>query len=852
MNTSLPGFARFSRLILAGIGLASPGFAQTKPDPTLSNPAQLSSPIRRAQPLDTLLVSGASGTTLTVSDGAGTEYVRRAVRPAVPFAVGGALGTHVVRVTDGQGRKTELFRFAVEASTSIHDGGYYGPMFELFRRGIEENEEVGSTVWNGKPYRYFVPWILDHGHTMRGQKYFRGYGSEFVDLLRETQRTDGMIYSFVHHTPNPEYFLTRDKFSGYTQKIGDRYFTRQPTENHPEYMYVNTVYQCWKSGGDLAWLTKTLPSAARALDYAPNDPARWSQRFQLLKRVYTIDSWDFAVDDEYLPNLGLTNSMIIGPVKSKFGVFFGDNTGYIAACFELTEMLESIGQATEAKKYRERGESLKARLDQLAWNGRFYTHFIDEDPSVKRNLGVDERLQLAQSNAYSLNRPLDPTQRKAILDSYLGLKSNLPVGSPGEWYSIFPPFGRGFGAHNEIWQYMNGGVGGHVAGELARGAFESGYETYGADILNRLFELGKKYDNKIYFAYTGSMPPPPAPPVFKPLDLAPLANMDTWDLGGTGVFSWMQSKKGDDLRELPVGEQTLANVRFNLLDPAKNNRRAVVAVSRKTGYPATVEVPVNDTTACVYLLHTASKPASENIVGSVTFVYADGSRKTQYLISGKHLTYWWFPALKTDHSGVAWRGKNPVTEGVGLSWCALNNPEPRKKLSKLVFTAPENEGIYTLLGLTLATKPHYVPVKAPSYGGPDNWAAATAMAALVEGLAGIKDAPTSQAYARPVLAPRWGETRSDTVAVTICYPASGGYVAYRYTHDRARKQLHLTTTGSGKTLRYHLLLPEKATAVRSVRVDGKPVTFATSTVEKSVYADFEVASGAPQRVVLAY
>jgi hypothetical protein len=117
----------------------------------------------------------------------------------------------------------------------------------------------------------------------------------------------------------------------------------------------------------------------------------------------------------------------------------------------------------------------------MAWNGKFYTHFIDEDPTVKRNLGVDEKSQIAQSNAYSLNRDIRPDQQKAIIETYLNLKNNLPVGSPGEWYAIYPPFQRGFGSHGEIWQYMNGGVGGHVAGELALGAYHAGYEQYGTD-----------------------------------------------------------------------------------------------------------------------------------------------------------------------------------------------------------------------------------------------------------------------------------------------------------------------------------------------------------------------------------
>ena len=34
---------------------------------------------------------------------------------------------------------------------------------------------------------------------------------------------------------------------------------------------------------------------------------------------------------------------------------------------------------------------------------------------------------------------------------------------------------------------MNGGVAGHAAGELARGAYENGYENYGSEILNKFY-----------------------------------------------------------------------------------------------------------------------------------------------------------------------------------------------------------------------------------------------------------------------------------------------------------------------------------------------------------------------------
>jgi hypothetical protein len=279
----------------------------------------------------------------------------------------------------------------------------------------DAKEGTYPITWNGKTYHVVVPWVLDNFHTNKGLQYFLPNGKELVDIMRQSQRDDGMIYSFIQYMPNADYWLTRDKFSGYSKMIGDKVFVRQPTENHPEYVYVNTIYACWKSNGDDEWMKKNLSSASRALNYCLADRARWSSRFGLLKRVYTIDSWDFAVEDEYLPDIGITNSMIIDPDKSKFGVFFGDNTGYITACYQLAEMMQYSGDAKNASLFKKRGDELKDRLDKLAWNGKFFTHFIDEDPAVVRKLGVDEKAQVAQSNAYSLNRDITAVQSKAII-----------------------------------------------------------------------------------------------------------------------------------------------------------------------------------------------------------------------------------------------------------------------------------------------------------------------------------------------------------------------------------------------------------------------------------------------------
>ena len=182
-------------------------------------------------------------------------------------------------------------------------------------------------------------------------------------------------------------------------------------------------------------MKESLASAAAALNYVATDSLRWSFKYQLLKRGLTIDSWDFQVDDEYTPKLGTGNPMLVVYGKTKFGIFYGDNTGYIQACNELAEMYRHAGKNAEAAQFTQRAKDISNRLNALCWNGKFFTHFMEEDSTVKRNLGVDMSTQFSQSNAYSLNRGLPHDQSVSIIKSYLDLKNHLPIGAPAEWYS---------------------------------------------------------------------------------------------------------------------------------------------------------------------------------------------------------------------------------------------------------------------------------------------------------------------------------------------------------------------------------------------------------------------------------
>jgi hypothetical protein len=800
-------------------------------------------PASVAKPFDEVVVSCPIDGSIVVSDGEGKIYFRSTVHQRISFLAGGSAGIHKIKYIDSNNAVIDSASFILETHTTIDDGGKYHELFNMLHDGMFGNgrKGYGAINWQGKNYKFYVPWDLDNNNVLNGMQYFLPYGAEFTDLLRETQRKDGMIWSFVRGGKDGyHYYETAYDWINFFRKDSDAWFVRQPVDNHSDYNYVNQFYKHWKASGDNQWLAKTIASAALALDYCYTDSIRWSKRFQLLKRPYCIDSWDFQVEDEYTPEAPISPAMVVVPGKTKFGVFFGDNTGYFEACNQVAEMYDTLGETEKATIYRERGKAILENLIKVSWNGRFFTHFIDEDSTVKRNLGVDEKSQIAQGNMYSINRGLPHEMNVAIIKTYMQLKENLPVGSPGEWYSIYPPFERGFGDHNEKWQYMNGGIAGHAIGELAKGAYESGYENYASDIMNRFYDLGKKYNNKIYFSYTGSIPLPPPPPVFQPIDISKQANMDLWDKGSNQSLNWMGAEKasGNDMRGLPTGKQTFQGINFNVIDPEVNNRKAVIAVSVNNGLPREVEVPVNKNAGAVYLLHSSSDNVPSNVASAITFIYADGSEASQYLFKQKEVTNWWFPELYSEKAGVAWTGPNLKSTKVGVCWAAINNPHPEKTINKLKFSAPLEGGIYAVIGITLADRAFYIAPKGESYGGPDNWAAANGMSALVEGLAGVKN--KGLAFNQTKLSPRWISAGIDSVNVTVQLAASNTYIAYQYKYNKKSGNLSMIISGSGNNIDMHVLLPENTRKISSVQINGKSVPYKISTIESAKYADFDI------------
>lgn len=378
-----------------------------------------------------------------------------------------------------------------------------------------------------------------------------------------------------------------------------------------------------------------LDNALKAVEYSTKDNYRWSKKYKLLKRGYTIDTWDFQTTEDTA--IAGNDIMVVYPGKTRFGIMFGDNTGMAASCAYLAEMLHFTGRDDEAKIIADLGQSIKQRLDDLAWNGKYYTHHIPEDPSVIRDLGVDEKSQVSLSNAYSLNRGLDHDKCAAIIKTYQAIREQMPVSSPGEWYTIYPPFEKGFGKYDSSskWEYMNGGVTSIVAGELAHGAFEHGFEMYGADILKRTGELAEKTGNYLHCAYRGAMPQIPQRN-FTTLSFKEIANV---------VYPPREAKRDENAFGYGAKNGILPfhGIPFEVPN-TENNILTGIDLSLKEGETPEVTIKVNQQAASIYFLHSRENGP---IAGTATLKYEDGTEFIDYITTDK-VGFWW--SEKNQHN----------------------------------------------------------------------------------------------------------------------------------------------------------------------------------------------------------
>ncbi|MFH0756740.1 MAG: hypothetical protein V2B15_05600 [Bacteroidota bacterium] len=813
------------------------------------------------EPLDHLKINSSRNGILKVCDSQFRFYHEEAIASQTEVQVCGEMGTHLALLVDDSGRLLDMLSFRVGCRTGITcEDKQYEALFDILHWIIVR--EFTEQKYGDRIYHMGVGWFQDNVHLMKGLKYFRSKQQDFMDLFAGGQFENGMIPDFFRDSSSERSYYTQ-RFTemcinGDSNRAG--FFVKVPVENMSEFHFLEGLYHVWKATGDHEWMKGKLDQALRTVDYELTSPSTWSDRYQLIKRSYTIDIWDFLPDEE-AERLD-HNIMANDPARSRYGILYADNIGMAIGCQYLAEMLEYAGRNSEAGRIRKTGEDLRKRTNDLCWNGHFFTHRIPEDAGEHFDFGdTDTAAQVTLSNAYALNKGTAHEQCVQIINTYQRIRREMPASSPGEWYMCYPPYEKGW--HMDQWEYMNGGVSPIVAGELAHGAFEHGFETYAVDILQRVYELVRSHGNHLHCIYRGAMPEVPEQ-AFRPVELTPYANAGLAGPAREEHPVWV-NQEGDDLGDFPTGIQEFGHVRFHVVNPDENRGKACIGLSGDRGYADRISIQADRKAGSVYFLHALHDPCftiSHSAVpkgryygGYFRLRYADGTSHIQH-ITNDQVGFFHFPVNVNDDewprynsspvSRVAWRGSNSRCNDMGLYITGFNHPFPEKEISQIELQGAGTPMKWMIVGITLSDQPVFMMPGPVSFGAPDNWAAAAVMYAMVEGLAGVKD--TGVAFNRATISPRWEAARVSWARAVIKYEDSQGYMAYRYRIDKHERTIHLTFTGTSTETDIRLLLPDQA-GVGRVLVNGTAAGFTVERIEGSGYVNLKLSGGGVQNVV---
>lgn len=360
-----------------------------------------------------------------------------------------------------------------------------GQFMETLRDTLTENRRLIRI--GGRTLVCNHNWVRDHTHQMKGWCHWERDNTSFLDFILDHPRADGMLYEMIKQLDDGHWRMVED-----TSRVlfpeDHMALIRLDLEADVEYLAVEAAHRYWRMSGDDAWVARRLPVLERAIDWQTSDPQHWNAKYGLCIRPFTIDTWDFV------PTAWTGGDRRIHPGEP-LPAMHGDNTGVCQAMRQLAAMNRHLGRAAKAADWERRAEALKANVMKHLWNGRSFVHqkFFDGE----KGLDDLEAVRLSLSDAYALNRGVwTPEENRRCIEEYRRRRETVKTFA--EWYTIDPPIAN---ACHKPGEYVNGAVSPFTAGELAKGAFENGYEAYGWDILTRVAALVKRDGGKLYFLY---------------------------------------------------------------------------------------------------------------------------------------------------------------------------------------------------------------------------------------------------------------------------------------------------------------------------------------------------------------
>lgn len=337
-------------------------------------------------------------------------------------------------------------------------------------------------------------WIRDHVHVMKAMKHFEYELRNFLEFIIETQREDGQFYEMIKQLDDCHWKMVDDDCR-IIYPEDNLALIRLELEADIEYLVVEGVMQYYRVTGDDDWLRRVFPKLEAGINYVTSARKRWNPELGLCIRPYTIDTWDFTNDknSSYDRRIHENEPMC---------AMHGDNTGVWQAMKQLAWFCRRLGYDDRALEWEARAATLRENIFKHLWNGKFFVHQFCIGHDGIDNL-ESERMSLSLS--YDINRGItDIEQSRLIIAEYI--KRRKTTDNFAEWFTVDPPY-EIFNSHKKG-EYVNGAISPFTAGELAKAAFNSGYERYGWDIISRFIELVER-DGDVYFLYYPDSRPQP-------------------------------------------------------------------------------------------------------------------------------------------------------------------------------------------------------------------------------------------------------------------------------------------------------------------------------------------------------
>ncbi len=337
-------------------------------------------------------------------------------------------------------------------------------------------------------------WIRDHVHEMKANRHWEYNLGSFLNFIIDNQREDGQFYELIKQYDDYHWkFVNEDCYKMYEKD--NLALVRLELEADVEYLVVEGAMYYYRVTGDDAWLQEKLPKLEKAIDYMTINEKRWDKEHGLVKRPFTIDTWDFISAPDASVNRRIEE-------HTPMSIMHGDNSGIYQAMLQLAWFNRRIGTEEKAREWEKRAEELRENMFKYLWNGKFFVHQLHLNHDGIDNL---EGQRLSLSNTYDINRGVtDIEQSRKIIEEYMTRKESSKLYA--EWFSIDPPY-EVFNGYTPG-QYVNGALSPFTAGELAKAALNNGYESYGWGIITRFMKMVER-DKTIVFLYDPDGMPQP-------------------------------------------------------------------------------------------------------------------------------------------------------------------------------------------------------------------------------------------------------------------------------------------------------------------------------------------------------